>query len=69
MCVHQVNHMSKGDVTGGRKMDRVTIRCRTATRDEFKRVCGYFPDSEAALRYLMSRFDPEVYKRGRGELL
>jgi len=51
------------------KTDRIGIRCTESTRTRFSEVCGYFPTSEAALVYMMSRFDPEVYKRGRGNLL
>lgn len=51
------------------KTDRIGIRCKESTRTRFKEVCGHFPTAEAALIYMMSRFDPEACKMGRGNLL
>jgi len=51
------------------KDDRVVIRCKSSTRKDFKVVCGYFKDSEAALTYLISQFDPNVLRKGKGDLL
>jgi hypothetical protein len=61
--------MTQGDVSRLDKSERVAIRCRATTKKEFKRICGYFKDSEAALVYLMNNFDPDVLRLGKGDLL